>query len=104
MSAGIALQSVFGGNFAKIIRFKELASADVPVSEKEDNKIMHIALPIGKCNILMGNEFPEVIGKTNENENRSKILADGEIKEEADKILDGLSIGGQIEGPIGDSS
>lgn len=52
----------------------------------------------------MGNEFPEVIGKTNENENRSKILADGEIKEEADKILDGLSIGGQIEGPIGDSS
>jgi PhnB protein len=33
---------------------------------------MHIALPIGK-NVLMGDDIPEILGPTNENENRSKI-------------------------------
>jgi PhnB protein len=96
-------KSVFGGNFSKIIRFKELASADFPVSEQEENKIMHIALPIGECNMLMGNDVPEILGKTNENENRSKIVINADSKEEADKFFNGLSAGGQIEGPIGDS-
>ena len=96
-------KSVFGGDFAKIIRFKELASADFPISQNEENKIMHIALPIGKCNMLMGNDVPEIMGKTNENENRSKIVVDAESKEEADKIFNGLSAGGSVEMPIGDS-
>jgi PhnB protein len=96
-------KSVFGGDFAKIIRFKELASDDFPVSEQEENKIMHIALPIGQCNMLMGNDVPEILGKTNENENRSKIVINADSKEEADKLFNGLSAGGQIEGPIGDS-
>jgi len=96
-------KSVFGGEFAKIIRFKDLASPEFPVSEKEENKIMHIALPIGKSNRLMANDVPEIMGKTNENENRSKIVISAESKEEADKLFNGLSAGGQIEGPIGDS-
>ena len=96
-------KSVFGGEFAKIIRFKDLASPEFPVAEKEENRIMHIALPIGKCNKLMANDVPEIMGKTNENENRSKIVISAESKEEADKLFNGLSEGGQIEGPIGDS-
>jgi PhnB protein len=96
-------KSVFGGEFAKIIRFKDLASSEFPVAEKEENKIMHIALPIGKSNRLMANDVPEIMGKTNENENRSKIVISAESKEEADKLFNGLSVGGQIEGPIGDS-
>ncbi len=46
-------KSVFGGEFALITRFKDLASPEFPVAEKEANKIMHIALPIEK-NILYG--------------------------------------------------
>jgi len=42
---------VFGGEFAKLIRFKDLASPEFPVAEKEENKIMHIALPVGKSNL-----------------------------------------------------
>jgi PhnB protein len=95
-------KSVFGGEFAKIIRFKDLASPEFPVAGKEENKIMHIALPIGKSNMLMANDVPEFMGKTNENENRSKIFISAENKEEADKLFKGLSVGGQIEGPIGD--
>jgi PhnB protein len=96
-------KSVFGGEFAKIIRFKDLASPEFPVAEKEENKIMHIALPIGKGSVLMANDVPEILGRTNENENRSKIVITAESKEEADKLFNGLSAGGQVEMPIMDS-
>ena len=96
-------KSVFGGEFAKVIRFKDLASSGFGVSEKEENKIMHIALPIGKGSMLMANDVPEAMGRTNDNENRSKIVISAESKEEADKLFNGLSLGGGIEGPIGDS-
>ncbi len=95
-------KSVFGGEFAKIMRFKDLSSPEFPIAEKDANKIMHIALPIGK-NFLMANDVPEIMGKTNENENRSKIVIIAESKEEADKLFNGLSAGGTIEGQIGDS-
>ena len=95
-------KSVFGGEFAIIMRFKDISSPEFPVTEKEANKIMHIALPIGK-NALMANDVPESMGKTNENENRSKISISAESIEEADRLFNGLSVGGQIEVPIGDS-
>ena len=95
-------KSVFGGEFARIIRFKDLSSSEFPVAENEANKIMHIALPIGK-NILMGNDVPESMGRVNENENRSKISISAESREEADKLFSGLSTGGNIEVSIGDS-
>ncbi len=95
-------KSVFGGEFAKIMRYKGISSPEYPIAEKEANKIMHIALPIGK-NILMANDVPDILGKVNENENRSKIAISAESKEEADKLFNGLSAGGNIEFPIGDS-
>lgn len=95
-------QSVFGGEFATIMRFKDLASEEFVVAENEANKIMHIALPIGNS-VLMGNDVPQVLGRTNENENRSKIVISAESKEEADKLFNGLSVGGQIEMPISNS-
>ncbi|MEK7641617.1 MAG: VOC family protein [Patescibacteria group bacterium] len=96
-------KSVFGGEFTKITRFKDIASAEVPVAEKEENKIMHITLPISKGNVLIGNDVPEFMGPVNENENRSKISIHTESKEEADRLFNGLSAGGTVEGPMGDS-
>ncbi len=94
-------KSVFGGEFAIIMRFKDMSSPEHPVSE-EANKIMHIALPIDQ-NILMGNDVPESMGRVNEAENRSKISISAESREEAEKLFNGLSAGGMIEVPIGDS-
>ena len=96
-------KSVFGGEFAKIVRFKDLASAEFQVPENEAEKIMHIALPIGKNNVLLANDVPEFMGPVNESENRSKIAVSAESREEADQIFNGLSEGGDVEGPIGDS-
>lgn len=95
-------KSVFGGEFAMVSRFKDMASAEFQVSDNDADKIMHIALPIGG-NTLMGNDVPESMGRTNENENRSKISINCESKEEADALFTGLSEGGVVEMPIGDS-
>jgi PhnB protein len=54
-------KSVFGGEFEKIIRLKDLSSPEFPVAENEANKIMRIALPIGK-NVLMANDVPDSMG------------------------------------------
>jgi PhnB protein len=96
-------RSVFGGDFARIARFKDLAGPEHPIPETESNKIMHIALPIGKNDILMGSDTPEFMGKHNENETRSKISITAETKAEADNLFNGLSSGGQVEMPIADS-
>ncbi len=96
-------KSVFGGEFTKVVRFKDIATAELPVAEKEENKIMYIALPIGSNALLIANDVPEVMGQVNERENRSKILVSAESKEKADKLFTGLSVGGEVEGPMGDS-
>ena len=95
-------RSVFGGEFSKVMRFKDLSSPEHPVAENEANKIMYIALPIGNS-VLIANDVPEFMGRTNENENRSKISISAESRDEADKIFNGLSVGGEIEFPMGDS-
>ncbi|MCW3104036.1 MAG: hypothetical protein JWO09_2476 [Bacteroidetes bacterium] len=95
-------KSVFGGEFARIVRFKEIFGPEHPVPENEANKIMHIALPIGK-NMLMANDVPESMGRVNEMENRSKISVSAESREEADKLFNGLSAGGAVEMPMDDS-
>ena len=95
-------KSVFGGEFSKITRLKDLESPDFPVNEKDADKIMHIALPIGN-NTLMANDVPNFMGTVNENENRSKIAVSAQSREEANKLFNGLSAGGTVEMPIQDS-
>ena len=98
-------KSVFGGDFAMITRMKNLPNdPNNPVSENESNKIMNIALPIGKSNILMGSDVAEqfmdhelVTG------NRYTIAISAESKEEAEKIYNGLSVDGFIEIPLSES-
>ena len=64
---------------------------------------MHVALPIGASSILMGSDVLNMLGKVNEQENRSKISILAETKNEADKLFYGLSEGAQIEMPINES-
>ncbi len=95
-------KSVFGGEIAKVIRFKDIATEEFPIPEKEADKIMQIVLPIGKDTMLIANDVPEVMGRVNERENRSKILVSADSKEEADRLFTGLSDGGEVEGAMGE--
>lgn len=93
-------KSVFGGEFSTITRFKDVAGSGVP--EEEAEKLMRIVLPIGSGGMLVGNDVPSFMGKVNERENRSKIyVAAG--REEAERLFAGLSAGGEVEVPLGES-
>lgn len=95
-------QSVFGGNFGRIIRFKDLGGSEYPIAEDEADKIMHITLAIGP-NVLIGNDVPQSMGGVNEQENRSKISISAASREEADHLFNGLTVGGSVEVPMNDS-
>lgn len=96
-------KSVFGGEFTNVTRFKDIAGPEFPVAPNEANKIMRITLPINGGNMLIGNDVPEFMGKVNERENRSKIHVAVNGKEEAERIFSLLSVGGEVEVPMGDS-
>lgn len=95
-------KSVFGGEFTDIVRFKDIATEEFPIPESEANKLMRIVLPVGNS-VLIANDVPEVMGKVNENENRSKIAITADSKEEAERIFNGLSAGGTVEMPMDQS-
>ena len=95
-------KSVFGGEFARIVRFKDMEGSPFADGHPEANKILHIALPVGSTS-LMANDVPEFMGRVSENENRSKIFVAVDSKQEVDRIFTGLSEGGTVEGPAGDS-
>jgi PhnB protein len=94
-------KSVFGGDFAMIMRYKD-APAEFRGPDHEANKIMHISYPIGKNNILMGSDAPEHMGPV-KNGNNMHISITADSKAEADKLFNGLSAGGNVIMPIGDA-
>ncbi len=96
-------KSVFGGEFTKVVRFKDLTGQGIPVSDTDANKIMQIILRIGNAGMLIGNDVPEFMGTVSESENRSKIHVAPESKDEAERIFTGLTVGAQVEAPLGDS-
>jgi PhnB protein len=95
-------KSVFGGEFASITCFKDIAGADGAQLGSDANKIMRIALPIGN-NMLIANDVPGSMGRVSESENRTKISVRAESRDEAEKIFNGLSAGGAVEMPMSDS-
>lgn len=96
-------QSVFGGEFGRIVHFKDLTNVGFTFPEDELHKIMHISLLISDAYLITGSDVPNFLGKVNESENRSKIAVSAESIEEANLLFNGLSNGGEIECPIGDS-
>jgi len=94
-------KSVFGGDFQMVMRFKD-SPPEFRGPDHEANKIMHIALPIGKNSILMGSDIPEQYGKAAPGNNLD-ISITAESKEEADKLFNGLSAGGNVMMPMSDA-
>lgn len=96
-------KAAFGGEFDRFVRFKDFPNPEPALPEEEANKIMHVSLPISANGFLMGSDVPSFMGTVNEAENRSKISIAADSKEEADKLYNALSAGGNVEMPIQDS-
>jgi PhnB protein len=91
-------KSVFGGEFAVLQRFKDTPAAG-DVSPADLDKIMHIALPLSKTNVLMGTDAIESMGALTMGNNISlSVIA--ETDEEAEKLFNALAAGGQVTMPI----
>jgi PhnB protein len=92
-------KSVFGGEFVTIVRFKDSPEAG-RVTPADANKIMHISLPIGKGNILMGTDALESMGQKLSPGNNFFLSLNTESEAETKKLFDGLSAGGKVTMPL----
>lgn len=94
-------KSVFGGEFLNVTRFGDTPEKD-RVPAQEQDKIMHIALPIGNGYILMATDALDSMGHHLKPGNNVHLSVETGSKEEADKLFNGLSAGGKITQPIKD--
>ncbi|MCF8449251.1 MAG: VOC family protein [Taibaiella sp.] len=96
-------KSVFGGEFPYVGRFK-----DMPPSEESGstmpaefgNRIMHISLPIGGGTAIMGSDTGGEWAAHYQPGNNFSISINADSKEEADRIFNGLSTGGNVTMPM----
>jgi len=94
-------KSVFGGEFPYIGRYKDMPASDgKSCPPADENKIMHISLPISKETILMGADVSKAMGHNNIVGNNISISITTGSEDEADKLFNGLSAGGKILMPL----
>lgn len=97
-------KSVFGGDFAYIGRFNEMPPMDDencgPMSDEDGKKIMHVSLPISKETILMGSDSLASWGQVTVQGSNFAVSINTSSTEEADRLFDGLSAGGQVTMPL----
>ena len=95
-------RSVFGGEFSAVFRFKDMPMPGEKLRKEDEDKIMHIALPVGKDDILMASDALGSIGQKLIQGNNIYVSLHPDSRDEADRIFKALSAGGQIEMPIAD--
>jgi len=96
--AFVFYKSVFGGEFQARMSFGEAPGMDVPAAQKD--KLMHVALPIGKNTVLMGSDWSPQFGPMVRG-NSFALSVNADSQAEADKVFKALADGGQVTMPIG---
>ena len=94
-------KSVFGGEFATVMRFKDNPQC-VDLTEADKERIMHIALPLNGGGMLMASDALESFGQKLNAGNNFYISLSPASREEADRLFAGLSDGGNVEMPMSD--
>lgn len=92
-------KKVFGREFLSISRFKDAPAGGPPVSKEESEKVLHVSLPIGKSNFLMGSDCPGEWGKVTAGTNMH-ISLHPQSEDETESIFNALSVGGKITMPL----
>lgn len=92
-------KSVFGGDFPMVMRFKDMPGNSGQNDEYQD-KIAHIALPIGPHTMLMASDVAGPMADTFTPGSQVNIMISPESAEEAHRIFDALSAGGSMIMPL----
>ena len=95
-------KSVFGGDYKAKMKMSEIPEGD-KLPENEQQRIMHIALPIGNDTILMASDIIPSVGHKLQPGSQTYVLLDTKSREEASKIFKALSKGGEMEMQIADT-
>ena len=90
-------KSVFGGEFSALQRFKDIPNSEKPMPKGEGERIMHVALPLGDGNTLMGSDISEGMGMKLNPGNNVYLSLHPDTKSEAERLFNELSKGGKIE-------
>src|SRR4051794_25768669 len=89
-------KTVFGGQFLNRMTFGDTPKeAGMPVADVDKNRLMHVALPIGKDTVLMGSDRASFMGPGVLGDNFA-VSIQTDSKPEADKLFNGLSAGGKV--------
>lgn len=88
-------KSVFGGEFSVVVRFK-----DMEPENKYPEKIMHIALPVGSGNVIMGTDAVGKMGDDLVAGNNFFISINAQTKDETDNAFNALAVGGTVHVPV----
>ena len=99
--AFIFYKSVFGGEFTGNMKMKDAPDGD-KLPKDEQNRVMHISLPISENILLMASDIMPSMGQKLIKGNNNYISLHPDSKAEADRIFNGLSAGGKIEMPMAD--
>ena len=101
-------KSVFGGEFATFMRYGDLPSdeSSVTLSDADQQKIMHVSLPINASTILMASDTnDQFCAQSNTvftvgNNHYISINLDAHEQADAKRLFDALSVNGKIEMPL----
>jgi PhnB protein len=94
-------RSVFGGDFSSLIRFKDMPMPGADLPKEAEDKMMHIALPVGN-DILMASDALESMGQKLVPGNNAYISVHLDSKAEASRVFQALSAGGAVDMAIAD--
>lgn len=92
-------QSIFGGEFmGGIMRMGDAPAMEgmPPLSEKDKNLVMHVALPILGGHVLMGTDCVGSWGMTATSGNNMSINLNPDTRVETERLFNALSEGGKV--------
>ncbi|MCH5718793.1 VOC family protein [Niabella hibiscisoli] len=97
-------KSVFGGDYPYVGTFGEMPPQEgMTMPDEDKNKIMHISLPISKETMLLGSDTGGEWSAGFQKGNNFSISINADSREEAEKLFNGLSAGGQVTMPMNDT-
>ena len=87
-------RSVFGGEFSMMQTFAD-APPEMPVAPQDRDKVMHVSLPLGDDQVLMGSDVPSDQGPAGTG-SAIAISIGPSSSEEGRRLFEGLAEGGAV--------
>ena len=90
-------KNVFGVEFSYFSKMSDMENEAFPAEDK--NLVMHVSLPLGN-DVLMGSDVSTAMKSRFKHGNNNYISLSPTSREEADRLFNELSDGGEIEMPM----